>query len=308
MIYPYQVILESCDKCNLACEGCYRWLKSDLVANTVMPWDVWKDVVDSLTWKPLVCAFSHGEIFLDPLLPKRLAYLAEAGHRTDFGTNGTLLREDVLDVVFSRTDMLYQIVVSLDGLHDQTRKAFRHLSATDLPKPVAFVEELLRRKALLANPRSFNVIVSMVNAGQDRLELEAFAKYWLRRGVDIVLWRKFLDSNPTPFAYPKQSCEYLNGHIATVSANGLMRICDRNVHCTWLEDVRKTSVLDQYNGKTMSEYRERFPQGPCATCAQVYSGESFSGQVFFADGFACLYRDDYYNQMFFNIENFRSKT
>jgi hypothetical protein len=305
-ILPYQVILESCDRCNLSCRDCYRAFKPDLVANTVMPWAWWKDIVDSLYWTPAICAFSHGEIFLDRILPERLAYLAARGHRVDFGTNGTVDRPDVLDVVFAFPFQIYQVVVSLDGLADKTRSLYRALPDSLLHKPVETVHELLRRKALLpaAAAAQFNVIVSMVLGGQDRLEAEAFVKHWLRAGVDIVLFRRLLDSKPVP-PYPKHSCEYLNGHIATVSADGRMRICDRNVNCTWLESTAGATVREIYNGETMNRYRESFPQGPCVTCAQCYSGASFSGLVTFSDdSFQCVYRQDYYNDMFFRLDKF----
>jgi hypothetical protein len=309
-ILPQQVILESCDRCNLSCRDCYRSLSPDLVANTVMPWAWWKDIVDSLDWTPAICAFSHGEIFLDRLLPERLAYLASRGHRVDFGTNGTVSRPDVLDVVFAHPKQVYQVVVSLDGLEDRTRSLYRSLPDSLLAKPVDTVHELLRRKAALAadDAAQFNVIVSMVLGGQDRREAEAFVKHWLTEGVDIVLFRRLLDSKPVP-AYPKHSCEYLNGHIATVSADGRMRICDRNVNCTWLQSTASATVREIYNGETMNRYREQFPQGPCVTCGQCYSGASFSGLVTFADdSFQCVYRQDYYNDMFFRLDKFVRKT
>jgi hypothetical protein len=233
--------------------------------------------------------------------------MAERGHRVDFGTNGTIDRPDVLDVLFSFPRFTYQIVVSLDGFYDSTRAAYRSLPPTLLPKPPALVRELLRRKSLLSaeDQAQFNVIVSIVNNGQDRLELERFVKYWLREGVDIVLFRRLLDSKPTPHCYEKHSCEYLNGHIATVSANRRMRICDRNVAHTWLDSTDDKTVLEIYNSPLMNKMRDEFPQGPCRTCAQVYSGVGFSGLVSFPDdGFQCVYRQDYYNDMFFRLDKF----
>jgi hypothetical protein len=267
-----------------------------MIANTVMDWNLWKRIVDSLTWKPMVCAFSHGEPFLDPLFHERLEYLAQREHMVDFATNGTVERPDVLEVISRNTKYLHQVIVSLDGLYSTTREGYRGVTPAQVMTPLETISSLLRIKE---KDPSFKVGVSMVQNGQDWDERERFIVHWLKQGCDLVLVRRHLSSVPLEKPYPKSTCHYLDGWIMTISANGKVRLCDRYMNTRWVGDCREKTPLEIFNDEPYASYRRFFPVETCVTCPQPYSGRGFYGKVHLKDdSFSCYFSQDYYNDMF----------
>ena len=303
VIYPKQIILESSSRCNLECSGCYR--TQGIVSNTDMSFALFKKIVDTLHWKPLICVTSHGEALMNPELPQMLAYAAEKGHRIDFTTNGTLERSEVLDVIFQYPQEIHRVIVSLDGLDVRTRSIYRKLSFGQVEKPLLFIKELQRRKSLLpeASRETFDIAVSMVQNGQDWEEQEAFIYYWLTEGdADMVLVRRFLSSDAQREPYPKRSlCHFLDGWIATVDANGYMRMCDRYMQTHFVRggDLNTENLLEVFNGSYLQKYRDSYPLEVCQTCPQAYSGGGLFGEVTFKSTlFHCYYRMDYFGSIY----------
>jgi organic radical activating enzyme len=303
VIYPVQIILEASSRCNLSCEGCYRTQGS--VSNTDMPFDLFKKIVDTLSWKPLICVTSHGEALMNPQLPQMLDYAASRGHRIDFTTNGTIDRPEVLDTIFQHPKEIHRVIVSLDGLDTRTRMIYRKLSHENAERPLLFIKELLRRKALLPSEdrNQFDIAVSMVQNGQDWEEQEAFIYYWLTEGsADMVLVRRFLSSGAQREAYPKKTlCHFLDGWIATVDASGHMRMCDRYMQTHFIRggDLNTANLLEVFNGPYLQKYREEYPHEVCTACPQAYSGGGLYGEVVFKSTlFHCFYRMDYFGSIY----------
>ena len=300
MIYPRQLIIEATSRCNLFCEGCYR--SQGEVSDVTMSLGVFAHIVDQLTWepKPLVCPTSHGEPLLDPEFDIKLSYLADHGHRVDFATNGTILREGIFHVLAKYPKMLHRVIVSLDGLYEGTRSIMRHYPAGLIGKPIEFVGHLLSMRRSGSLPDSFDIAVSLVKNGQDTQEVEDFIRHWLTRGVDMVLVRNLLSSEPQVSPTPKSHCHFIDGWIMTVDANGFARLCDRYMPGanTFLGDTRKRSVLELFN-EGVGEYRDGFPYGLCRSCPQPYSGNGIHGEVTFKkNGFTCFYSADYFHSIF----------
>jgi len=89
---PYEVAIETTNRCNLRCTHCGR--SSHLRPPADMRFDDFRKIIDQVEYfKPFISLHAHGEPLLNRELPKMIAYTKEKGLRHELITNTTLLTE-----------------------------------------------------------------------------------------------------------------------------------------------------------------------------------------------------------------------
>ena len=296
VIKPKIIIIETTSDCNLHCANCYRSKES--ITPSYMSLELFKSLIDQIDWPCYVAPFSYGEPFLHPDFALMLDYCAYKKVKVAFSTNGTLLREDVLETCFNNPSNIKQICVSLDGFYPATRTALRGLRSSQAP--TFFVEGLLQRNTSLPEEQRIRLAVSLVKMGQSQEEIELFIYFWLQEGVDMVLIRNILDLNPLSLPLQKEECFHLTGRVMTVKANGKASLCEHYARHIETGNVEIRSLLDIYNSG-MRSIREDFPTTLCQKCPIPYNGSGFYGSVRLKGSILnreIFLKTDYYNSIY----------
>lgn len=283
MLIPKQVIVETTEKCNLKCKGCYRDYSKHPFGGH-MPDELFLSIIEQVAamgHKPLILPFSHGEPTLHPRFVWHCKTISDAGLPFSISTNGTgdiaHLREA------AERPGCERICYSLDGFYRETRRMFRPGSEPAAAQAMAMIEH---GRALVS--------VSLLSQGQPWDEIQEFVQWWLSLGALIVIVRRPLSSDPLDAPLGGwQGCKYHHGYYLTIKSDGRVKLCERNVNSPVIGDAntqRLTKILDQDTAALGADY--------CPTCPQRYSGDTFYGSIESRAGEQYYVRQDYFNTIY----------
>lgn len=120
---PLHATIEVTARCNLRCKHCYR--ESSPSVKDTMSFEDFKRLVDTLVSKGVLnCELTGGEIFFHPECMKMLEYALDKFYMVGILTNGTLLKEEHVQLLKKYKDKIL-VNVSLDSARPQVHDNFR---------------------------------------------------------------------------------------------------------------------------------------------------------------------------------------
>ncbi len=190
---PLMTVVWVSNICNARCGHCPFNLRRELrkrEVNALMPWHIFKKIVDDLSVEKdrLVRITGSGEPFLNSDLMRFVIYAKDKGLRVGLITNGSLLDESAIEQLLAvNTDI---IEISADAMDRETYAVIR--VGLEFDHMDGNVLKLIGRRNDM-NSRS-HVVVSIINQ-PDKLEnVEKVVEYW-QAIVDKVLLRKWITWN-----------------------------------------------------------------------------------------------------------------
>jgi len=289
---PKFLILESTNCCNLKCKGCGA-TQADFVKGFMDP-EFYRSMVDSaardgLQDKTIIMCWANGEPLLHPDLLDMLKYTTLRGFKTYVTTNGTLWDQDLFQWMMHEP-RYYQHIFSLDGLwgRGNIEKA---RPGSDEARIRKTIEGFLLLKKL--SNSSLDVLIKIVERGQDFAEIEAYIDYWLRQeGINCVVVGKMLSTFDTEGMrlFP---CQYPDETFMLVRWDRTPTLCMYNPHMMneQARPMRKIepneSILEYFNSGVYAQFHEDQERGifrpPCNTCGIAYTGTGWRGSMKFRD-------------------------
>lgn len=308
---PKFLILESTDCCNLRCKGCGS-TQSDFPKGFMDP-EFYRSMVDSaardgLQDKTIIMCWANGEPLLHPDLLDMLKYTTLKGFKTYVTTNGMIWNKPLFDWMMNEP-RYYQHIFSLDGLWNRGNIE-KARPGSDEKRIRGNIEGFLELKKL--HKSKLDVLVKIVERGQDFAEIEAYIDYWLRQeGLDCVVVGKMLSTFDTEGMrlFP---CQYPDEIFMLVRWDRTPTLCMYNPHMMneQVRPMRKIekneSILEYFNTGVYAQFHEDQERGifrpPCNTCGIAYTGTGWRGQMKFRDPKLLqqtIYTGvDYYNSTF----------
>jgi hypothetical protein len=214
------VILELSSRCTAGCPGCFR--STIDVAEGDMSREVFEAAVKDIPRGTMVCAALLGESMLNV----DYGYFLQRFRELDLHVSvpaSALVDKWILELVRDDTPV-YSILVSTDGITNHSQHSHRGKITLDDVKHFVTIAQELRGKRKLPY-----IGVRWVDNGQSEIEFEWFLRYWLRRGVDMVVRARHFDlgiknKNSTQLA---AKCHVLTKNIPAIAWNGDVLLCER---------------------------------------------------------------------------------
>jgi organic radical activating enzyme len=319
---PKFLILESTNCCMLQCKGCGA-TQHDF-RKGFMSLDFYKSMVDSaardgLQDKTIIMAWANGEPLMHPEIMEMMEYTTQRGFRTYITTNGMIWNERLFRWMLHEPKH-YQLIFSLDGLWDRGNivKARPGSDEARIRKTIEGVLALKRETG-----SRMDVLVKIVERGQDHEEIERYIDYWLRQeGLSCVVVGKMLDSSMKTDDMRLFPCQYPDESFFLVRWDGTPTLCmyQQDMMNKQVRPMRKIeageSIIEYFNTGVYKQFHDEQEQGifraPCNTCSVAYTGTGWKGTVQFRDPKLLqqpiYYRADFYNQFFSLTDNPRSDT
>jgi len=122
--YPYKIIIDTCNICNLRCRLCPTGMKTLKRNKGYMTFDTYVKIMEQLKPYALeVELHNWGEPFLNPDIFRIIQYTAENGMGTTLSSNLNKISQDaILQIIESG---LEHLVVSLDGVTKEVYEQYR---------------------------------------------------------------------------------------------------------------------------------------------------------------------------------------
>ena len=173
--YPYTVMIEPTNLCNLKCPLCPTGVHELDRTNGLMDLENFKKFIDEVQDHVLhLRMWNWGEPFLNKNIGAMISYAKKNGMFVNLSTNGTLITEDLAkQVIYADVD---EIIVSIDGATQETYEKYR--IGGDLEKVKQGVNYLIneRKKQNKDNPKIIFQFIAMKQNEHERDLAEDLAK------------------------------------------------------------------------------------------------------------------------------------
>jgi radical SAM protein with 4Fe4S-binding SPASM domain len=121
--YPYYLILDTGNICNLRCPLCPTGLRESEMSRKIMKFDVFKEIIDRLSpYAYEVTLYNWGEPFFNPDIIEMIRYCKKKNLGTNLSTNLNLENLDAESIINSGLEYL---IVSLDGITQEVYEKYR---------------------------------------------------------------------------------------------------------------------------------------------------------------------------------------
>lgn len=270
MEFPKTVAIETTNRCNANCSFCPN---NSLARNRhTMSDKLFRKIIDDcLEFNPkYIEPFLNGEPLMDPAIFDRISYIKENLKKTKIKlyTNGNLLtpyKTDKLALV--GVDELF---VSINSLNCTK---YYEVMGLDLRKTLSNMDYLIK-KSESAAPK---IVFRMTRTDDTSLyEQDRFIQYCNDMGVQsyIVGLFNYKGSVHSDLPIPNFPCEHIER--VDILSNGNVTLCcmDQEGEYSW-GNVKNSSILEIFNGKQASEYKELHRSGKRNTIAPCYSCNLF---------------------------------
>lgn len=313
---PKMIIIEPTSRCNLKCKFCPS-VEDNAPKGINIDVDFFKSIIDRAAIEfpgVSLVPWLNGEPLLHPRYTEMMKYIASKNLKYYITTNGTIWNEELFQHLTDPDSTCYQVIVSLDGLYEQSAKAAR--PGTDFKKVTDTIERLMQLKK--DKKSKMDLAVKICRRGQDYEEVEDYVEYWIKKGIDYVcVGNALTEINETSMRhYP---CQYSDNNFMEVRADGHMIVCSYNEGC--VNDYKLSpgflnsteSLLEAYNNKKYTEFRTNQANGifndPCDKCGFAYTGKGFYGKVKLrsSDLPELWYHSDYYNHFYSLTKNWKDE-
>lgn len=314
-IYPRQLIIETTSRCNLQCKFCPNLEDKN---KQDMDLELFNSIIEKINNPNItVIPWMNGEPLLHPDYLQMLKKITSKNLRCYVTTNGTIWNDEIAKTL-TKKNSIYQIVISLDGLHTIPNDRTIELSrpGTSRNQVIASIKSYVNFTRNTQGEKTTDVAVKLCDRGQDYEHIENYIKYWLKEVDFVVVGKRLGIENETPMrTYP---CQYFDNNFMVIRTDGTL------VACAYHNEVVNNNILpignikdfktieEAYNNKNYKYLRElhkqrKFPK-PCNTCSFAYTGKGFRGIVDLGHKFEeVYYHQDYYNQFFSLTKKWKDK-
>ena len=300
LIYPKQIVIETTDRCNLNCPGCYRDFY--VPTTSLMGEETYLGILKEISTypkKPKIALFARGEVTMDPELKHRLEAAQDFGFggKICLATNGVLFDRELWEWIL-KTEICYEIIYSIDGLMQATIKGTRG----DLGiQAHGNLKKLLELRD--AHKSSTTIGTSLRRVGQDFGEIQRYIAYWLALGCDMVIIRHDLLQEARSYTSGADPCFYHGDRYMVFDVKGEIRLCERRPGPT--STGRKPE--ETYRQAWRRNIEEHKGTDFCLKCPQRFNGDGFYGEIRFRDWMVwdktVFFRKDYFNEIYSRTDN-----
>lgn len=191
------VVVEPTYGCNLRCKTCWGRMPYRRTRPPRMPWDTFQRTVDTLPSTVETITFSlAGEPTLHDELGRMIAYVDQAGVRPILATNGTLLKDERLEMIAESPLRVVNVSVETDP------EMAREIRGIEIDEIRENIRQLVRRKkpqlevklALVAHERNAERIAQVRKDWADLIDYVKVSPVFEFNGQDntrvcMELWR-----------------------------------------------------------------------------------------------------------------------
>ena len=284
---PEKVIIETTNDCNMRCRGCYHDI-GEARGHENMSLPQFAGIVEKIQafephFKPLITPFRHGEPTINPRFLGIVGFLIDRDYPFCFSTNGKVYDDTITRTLASGNRVLF----SLDGFAQEVQEYWReHGDRGDS------VRRALKERDIMG---SGEVAITYLRQGQDWDDVMNFVSTWIERGVDVVILRRWLSSEPALPNPTHVPCRYWSGGtrraaFMVIRVDGSVLLCDTNIHAPVIGNIYTDSMAELTSHQGHHEV--------CDGCQQRYNGDSMKGLVYVHGISPLHWKQDYYNQMF----------
>jgi radical SAM protein with 4Fe4S-binding SPASM domain len=262
-VMPIRLWVESASRCNLRCPMCLN--KSVPAANKgVMPPELFKKIVDEARHFVKDMYLHHrGEPFLNPALFEMITLARQAGIRTRFHTNGSLMNAEKAEALLQAGPDL--VSFSVDGFerasYEQVRVGAKFEITVD--NIVRLVE--MRRAMKLRKPY---VVVEKIrfrkpNPKENVEQIAATRKRFLDAGVDEVIEKDeytwTTEKAPEAEGPRTASACTFPWYAMVICADGMVTPCPQDFEAKMvMGNVNNSSLREIWNGEPYRALRRKF--------------------------------------------------
>ncbi len=268
---PFNVIIDSSERCNFRCSYCFRSSENRDVwgyaqDNELMPWEIFTRTVEQIKEFPdevkQISLSHHGEPLCNPRLPHMAKYIKEQGIRSRISmhTNASLLNDEIVDMLAESE--IDKIVVSLQGL---SAGKYREICKADVDFS-ALVRNLGRLHEKKVTTQLFvKVMDASLEEGEAQLFYDMFApiadRVFIEKEVQIWKDLETKDGNMIYNKYgtdfPRQQCCPLIFHTIVVIPNGDVYPCTQILRKDKLGNVKEDTLKNFWCSSARMELLKR---------------------------------------------------
>lgn len=295
LLFPKRVTIETIFGCNCKCLMCPIDFPTERKKG-VMPLDMFKDIVDSLTpYKDKLEMMDFcglGEPLLDPHIFERIKYVKDKGFRNlGMSTNANLMDDEKQDLLLeSGIDTL---IFSIDGIKKETHEKIRRGAKFDLV--VANCLSIIQKR----NKGNYKTrfVIRFIRQDINKIEWLDFKEYWLKNidkerrdfvtafdmhswGGEVSAKSDVLKVNGRNEIIEKKPCPTIS-NILYILSDGTVPLCNED----WLNatysfgNVKEKPPIEVFNCDKFRKIRELHEKGNkremkiCSECTVLYSFE-----------------------------------
>lgn len=259
---PIRLWVESASACNLRCIMCPN-KGMEPAEKGLMPFDLFRKIVDEAREFTSDLYLHHrGEPFLNPALFDMIAYAREAGMKTRFHTNGTLMDETrARKLLDAQPDL---VSFSVDGFEKQTYEQVRVGATFEKTLDNIFGLLRLRREANLHKPYVVieKIMFKNLNGPAHPAEVAALTRRFHEAGADEVIEKEeyiWAEESAPELSQPPCQMECTFPWYAMVICwDGTVTPCPQDFHAKMkLGNVATQSLREIWNGPAYQDLRRR---------------------------------------------------
>jgi radical SAM protein with 4Fe4S-binding SPASM domain len=261
-VLPIRLWIESSSVCNLKCIMCPNkdMERSDL---GVMKPELFRKLIDEVrTHVSDIYLHHRGEPLVNPALPDLIAYAREAGLRTRFHTNGTLLTEErARRLLDAQPDLMS---FSIDGFNKADYERVRVGATFEVTLENIVRLLALRRERGLRKPY---IVIERIHFGysgqpEDAASIAALRRRFLEAGADEVIDKEeylWAEEKAPEVAAPRPGavCTF-PWYAAVVCWDGTVTPCPQDFFAKMkMGHVAQSTLREIWNGPAYQDLRRR---------------------------------------------------
>ena len=277
---PIRLWVESASCCNLHCLMCPNKDMTPEQKN-VMPFDLFRKIVDEARGFANDMYLHHrGEPLLNPRLCDMIGYAREAGIRTRFHTNGTVLSEDKVQPLLQAVPDL--VSFSVDGFDKETYERVR--VGADFETTVANILRLARARRAQGVRKPYIVVekIRFVHSAvaETPAHVSELRQRFLAAGVDEVIEKEeyIWTTADAPARVEPRTCSICTfpWYAMVICADGTVTPCPQDFWAKMaMGNARTASLAEIWNGDAYRDLRRRFRTDVdslplCRKCDRLY--------------------------------------
>ena len=283
---PVRLWVETSAMCNLECIMCpNKDLPDDKLS--VMDLDLFEKIVDEASGFAQDIYLHHrGEPFINPQLFSMIRYAEEAGLRTRFHTNGTMLTSGRAAKLLEAGPSM--ISFSVDGFSKEPYERIRQGAAFE--KTIGNIVFLAKQKRAAGLKKPYIIVERIKFRNPDPTEnaeaIAAMKQYLLENGVDEVIEKDEYEW-ATDSATERDSADRLTTctfpwYAMVICADGAVTPCPQDFEAKMvMGNVRMSSLRDIWNDDAYRNLRRAFDGNVdslplCSRCDRLHR-ESVAG-------------------------------
>ncbi len=257
--YPYIVIIDPMNICNLHCPLCPTGTGELNRRQQTMSWEVFTKTVDDVApYTYEINLHNWGESLLHPRIFEMIQYIKEKNIATNISSNFNLITEDKIDKLI--TSGLEYLILSIDGVTQDNYQKYR--IGGDVDKVFENIKTLLKRRRQLGSSTPY-VEWQFIVFKHNMHEVDSASKFAEELGVD-----RFRVIPPgLPFAADNQEALKNEWFIPKIDENGV------NIGLESFREELGSTCFYLYRSVTIN------PDGGLAPCCIVYGKKNDFGDL-----------------------------